>query len=181
MLDVSPPMPDSLDPTEAIFEGATEGVKRLLAFGLVTAGAAMMGLNLHEFPTHIASLQTKGIGAVFDIIGQFDSGSPFLWLLMMLHSTMIWYLLPFVAVFGILLFRLWGGAEMFNILLALAVIHPVHTFLYVQGQSPLVPGDLILASAALVVCELSIVGLILWWRYVKENAPPPPAETEPEL
>jgi hypothetical protein len=174
-------MPDSLDPVDAIMEGATDGVKRLLAFALVTAGAAMLGLNLHEIPTHIANIQANGVVAVLDVLKQFNPGSPFLWVLMMMHSAAIWYLLPFLAVYIFLLFRLWGGSEMFNILFALTVIHPVHTFLYMQRQSPLVPGDLLVASGVLVASEISIVGLVLWWRYVKENAPPPPAETEPEL
>lgn len=174
-------MSDSLDPADAIYEGATEGVKRLLAFVLVTAGAAMLGFNLHQVPAHIAAISRNGIGAAFEAIKQFDPGSPILWMLMMLHSTVIWYLLPFLALYGWLLFRLWLGSDMFGILFVLALIHPIHVFIYAQRTDPLAIGDLILASCVLFVCEIVLAGLILWWRNVSENAPAPPMETEPEL
>jgi hypothetical protein len=181
MLDVSSLMSDSLDPADAILGGATEGVKRLVAFFLVTAGAAMLGLNLHEAPNYIASMRTNGIGAVFDVFKQFNAGSPLLWILMMLHSMFIWYLIPFTLAYLWLLIRMWSGADMFSVLLALALIHPVHVFLYVQRSSWMSTGNIILASALLFFCEIAMAGLVLWWRHIRESAPPQPMETEPEL
>jgi hypothetical protein len=174
-------MSDSLDPGDAIVEGATEAVKRLLAFLLVSGGAAILGKNLHEAPGHIASIQTNGVMSGLDFFKDFSVVSPALWVLMMLHSTFIWYLLPFLGAYVWLLAQLWRGADMFNVLLALALIHPLHTFIYMQRADPLPPGDLILASALLVVCELGLAGLILWWRHIRESAPLEPEPSEPEL
>jgi hypothetical protein len=80
-----------------------------------------------------------------------------------------------------LLFRIWGGADMFSVLLTLALIHPLHMFLYVQRSSWMAPGDVIFASALLFFCEIAMAGLVLWWRHIRESAPPEPTETEPEL
>src|SRR5262245_59791069 len=142
MSDAIDLMPDSLDPADAIVEGATEGVIRLLAFVVVTAGAAMLGLNLHEVPSHIATIRAGGIGSVLNVVQDFEPGSPILWFLMMLHSVVIWYLIPFVAVYFWLLIRLWTGSEMFVVLLTLTAVHSIHTFIYMQRQSPLAAGDL---------------------------------------
>jgi hypothetical protein len=174
-------MSDSLDPTDAIVGGITDAVKRLLAFLLVTGGAALLGSNLHEAPNHFASIRLNGLSAAFDSFKQIDALSPALWIVMMLHSTFIWYLIPFLLLYVWLLARLWQGADMFSILLVLALAHPLHTFIYMQRQDPLPPGDLILTSALLIVSEVGLAGLILWWRHVRENAPLQSEETEPEL
>jgi hypothetical protein len=181
MLDVFPLMSDSLDPTDAILGGVTEGVKRLVAFFLVTAGAAMLGLNLHEAPNYISTIRSNGIGAVLDSFKQIEGGSPLLWIFMMLHSMFIWYLIPFTLAYVWLLIRIWSGADIFSVLLALALIHPVHVFLYVQRSSWMSTGDVILACALLFSCEIAMAGMVLWWRHIRENAPPEPTETEPEL
>lgn len=176
-------MSDPLDPADAILSGATEGVKRLLAFAFVTAGAGMLGLNIHEIPNYVARIQTNGIGSVLESFKYFEVGSPILWILMMLHSMVIWYLIPFALAYVWLLARLWLGAEIFPILFGVAMIHPIHTFLYVQRSGGLFGGDLLFAIGALIVCEIFIAAAILWWRHLSENAPSDeiPSETEPEL
>lgn len=183
MLDVTLLMSDPLDPADAFLSGATEGVKRLMAFAFVTAGAGMLGLNIHEIPNYVARIQTNGIGSVLESFKYFQAGSPILWILMMLHSMMIWYLVPFSIVYISLLVSLWRGAEMFPILVGLALIHPIHAFLYAQRSSGLSGGDLVLAIGALVFCQIFLAGAILWWRHLSESAPIDeiPSETEPEL
>lgn len=176
-------MPDPLDPVDAMIGGVTDPVKRLLAFIVVTAGAAMLGLNLHEIPTHIASIRLNGIGSAFDVVTQFNGGSPILWALMMMHSASVWYLLPLAGVQVWLLFRLWMGSEMFPILFAVALIQPLHVFMYMQHTSPLGGSDLILASALLIVSEAFLAGLILWWRHISDTtaADLEGTDAEPEL
>jgi hypothetical protein len=181
MLNVRPVMSDSLDPTDAIIGGITEAVKRLVAFIFVTAGSAILGFNLHLAPNYIASIRASGLSAALNPLREFDAWSPILWVFMMMHSAIIWYLLPFLGAYVWLLFRLWHGADMFGILLALALIHPIHVFIYMQRSDPLAAGDLILASGLLLVSEIAVAGLILWWRHVKENAPVETTEPEPEL
>jgi hypothetical protein len=181
MLDVPFAMSDSLDPTDAIVGGVTEAVKRLAAFILVTAGAAVLGLNLHNAPNFIASIRTSRLSGALNPFSEFDVWSPLLWVLMMMHSTFIWYLLPFLGAYVWLLFRLWQGADMFSVLLALALIHPIHVFIDVQRSNPLAFGDFMLAGGLLVVSEIAMAGLVLWWRHIRESAPPQPMETEPEL
>jgi hypothetical protein len=174
-------MSDSFDPGDAIVEGATDAVKRLVAFLLVSGGAAILGSNLHEAPGHIASIQANGLGSALDFLKDFSILSPALWVLMMFVSIFVWYLLPFMVAYIWLLVRLWRGEDTFNVLLALALIHPLHTFIYLQRMDPLSIGDLILASALLVVCEAGFAGLVLWWRHVREDAPLEPEPPEPEL
>jgi hypothetical protein len=181
MLDVPFAMSDSLDPTDAIVGGVAEAVKRLASFILVTAGAAVLGLNLHNAPSFIDSIRASGLSGAFNPLREFDVWSPILWVLMMMHSTFIWYLLPFLGAYVWLLFRLWQGADMFSVLLALALIHPIHVFIYVQRSDPLALGDLMLAGGLLVVSEIAIAGLILWWRHIKETAPLESTESEPDL
>ena len=174
-------MSDSLDPTDAIVGGITDAVKRLVAFLVVTAGAAVLGFNLHSAPKHIAAIRVNGFGAISGFFEQFSALSPAGWILMMLHSTIIWYLLPLLLVHFWLLIRLWQGGDMFSILLGVALLHPVHTFLYMQRADPLIGGDVVLGAALLVVSEVALAGLILWWAHVRENAPVQEEETEPEL
>jgi hypothetical protein len=181
MLDVPTLMSDSLDPTDAIVGGVAEAVKRLAAFILVTAGAAVLGLNLHNTPKFIASIRSNGFSGALNPFSEFDVWTPLLWIFMMMHSAIIWYLLPFLGAYVWLLFRLWQGADMFSVLLALALIHPIHVFIYVQRSDPLPLGELTLAGGLLVVSEIAIAGLILWWRHIKETAPVETTETEPEL
>ncbi|HET6409339.1 MAG TPA: hypothetical protein VFG14_15740 [Chthoniobacteraceae bacterium] len=174
-------MSDPLDPMDALVGGVTDSVKRLLAFVVVTAGAAILGYNVHEIPTHLSALRTGGFSSVLAALQQFDASAPIAWMVMMLHSLIIWYLFPMVLLYFALLVWLWKGEDMFNILLGLALLQPLHTFLYMQRSSPLVAGDLALAIGALVIAEVSLAALILWWRNVSENAPLPPSEAEPEL
>jgi hypothetical protein len=176
-------MPDSLDPVEAVFEGVTDLVKRLVAFVLVTACGAILGLNLHEAPLYLASFRANGFDAIFEVFQRVHAGSPILWSLMMLHSAMIVHLLPFTAVYVWLLFGVWKDENLFLILLGAVLLQTLHVFLYLQRSNPLTGGNLILASALLIVTEISLAGGILWWKHMKDNTEiePMDAQTEPEL
>ena len=176
-------MPDSLDPVEAVFEGVTDSVKRLVAFVLVTAAGAILGLNLHESPAYFASFRLNGFPAILEVFQKIHAGSPILWSLMMMHSAMIAHLLPLTGTYLWLFISMWKEENLFPILLGAVLLQTLHVFLYLQRSNPLTGGDLILASALLIVTEISLAAGVLWWKHMKDNneVESMDAQTEPEL
>jgi hypothetical protein len=160
-------MSDPLDPTDAIIGGVIDATKRLVSSLLFTAGAVVLGLNFHTAPKYLATIQANGLQAAPGLFGLWP---PFDWAEMMLRSMVIWYLAPFLLVYGYFLFTQWAREELFGSLLGIVVVHSVHTFLYTQQMDPLTPGDLIFASSVLIVGETGLVGLLFWWRQMRLNA-----------
>jgi hypothetical protein len=174
-------MSEPLDPLDAIVGGITDPIKRILAYLGVTGGAYVLGGNIHEAPMIITSIAARGPRAFMDLFDLINSASPVTWGIMMMHSLVIWFLLPLSVAYLVMFVKLWRGGDMFNILFALALIHPVHSYIYSELAHPSAMADRILSIILLIVCEVSIAALILWWRHIIENAPTPPAESEPEL
>jgi len=176
-------VPDPLDPTDAFLSAFTGMWMRTFAFFGVTAGAALCGANIHEAPNLVANFGTNGLNAVWDFFRSIHPGLALMWMLMMVHSLFIWWTLPFALLYIWLLAKLWRDAELFDVLFVLALVHPVHVFIYGQCTQPLTGLPLAGGVALLVVFEVVMAALILWWRRVSQNAPdlPPDENAEPEL
>jgi hypothetical protein len=168
-------MADPLDPFDALVGAFTDPIKRILAYMGVTGGAFVLGRNIQEAPLMIGSIGARGPRALFDVFDLIHNTSPVYWLGMMLNSLTTWYLLPLVLAYLFMFVRLWRVPDMFNTLFVLALMHPLHTYIYVERATPSAMGDRIISVALLVMFEVAIAGLILWWRYIVDNAPTSPA------
>jgi hypothetical protein len=184
----SPPtlwaMPDPLDPTDAIVSAFTDIWKRCGAFLAVTAGAAFLGWNIHNAPNVIANFGTLGFGAIRQVYESIDPSLAAGWFMMMAHSLFILWTLPFALLYLWLLAKLFRDGDLFQILVLLAVAHPIHTFIYLQRVDPINGPQLAGAIGMLLFAEIVTMGLIIWWRHVSENAPletPDHGAAEPEL
>jgi hypothetical protein len=164
------PMPDPLDPFDAIVSGFTDPLKRILAYMGVTGGAFVLGGNIHEAPVLISSIAVRGPRALMDLFDLIKAASPVNWMGMMLNSLAIWYLLPLAVAYLVMFVMLWNGADMFKTLFALALIHPVQTYVYVEQANPSAMANRIISIILLIVCEISIAGLLLWWRQIQVDA-----------
>lgn len=178
-------MPDPLDPTDVIVSAFTEMLKRTGAFLAVTAGAAILGWNVHNSPNVFASFGTQGFSAIQQAYDSIDPSLIAGWFFMMVHSLFIIWTLPFALFYLWLLTRLWRDGDLFQILFFLAISHSLHTFIYLQRNNPLSGGALAAAIGALVVCEGITAALLLWWQHVSDSAPQiqqeHQREAEPEL
>jgi hypothetical protein len=174
-------MPDSLDPTDVFLSGITGTWMRLGCFALVSLGGHAVGSLIHDAPTNIAAIQSSGLAALPSIV-KVDPGEIALsWIGIMVGSVASFWTIPFLLLFLRLLVSLWLDGDLFKILFTLALSQPVHTFAVLHcWDKNLAGSDLALAVGLLIVVDVAIAALILWWRHTSENAPDPP-EPDPEL
>jgi hypothetical protein len=178
-------MPDPLDPMDAVVSAFTEMLKRTGAFLGVTAGAAILGWNVHNVPDVFSGFSTQGFAAFQQAFNSIDQSLIPGWIIMMIHSLFIIWTLPFALFYFWLLIRIWRDGDLFQILFLLAISHSLHTFIYLQWSDPLTGGALAAGIGALVLAEVLTAALLLWWQHVSESAPEVGSEhdreSEPEL
>jgi len=172
-------MPDPLDPADA-FTSAIGGA--FLGFAAVigvSLGGHFMGLVLHEIAPAIAALPTSGWPSFSGI----EPGEVFFsWLAVIVGSFATWRGWPFLIFEIWLLARLRSGAEFFPTLLALAIVQPLHTLVVLDRFSSGTGLDLAIGLGLWFVLSIVTAGLVLWWRRMSDEAPPPESENiEPEL
>jgi hypothetical protein len=174
-------MSDSLDPLNAIVSGFTDSITRFLGVMAASFGGHVLGLQVHSFAPVIASIPTMGVGAFgtgFDI----DLGKVVLsWFGTFLGSVAIPWCWPFLALDLWLLTRLRLTGEVFSVIVILAAVQPIHTFLVQQRFSPLNGGQVAIGMGLLVLSAIVTTALLLWWRHTSDHAPDPLPDEEPEL
>lgn len=173
-------MPDSLDPTSAIFEGLTSSITRFGLFFLATGGSAALGMNIHQITS--LTLSANPWSSLLDMVSQATRGLPLMWLKMMASSVATWWLAPFLVCWLFLAVLLWRGRDLFLVLFILVLTHSLHAFLYVFSRASYTSGQKEAICIAMLICEGSLAALMIWWRRVSNEAPESePTDPEPEL
>jgi len=146
-------------------------VKRAAAFLLVFVGSAILGWNIHNVGQLIAGFVSLGFPEVTAFFKSINpnmfsqaSGS------MGFNAFLMWFN-PVSFLYLWLLIHLWRDGDMFKTLLALAVTHSVHAFVFMQIKSPLSGSALAAGIILLIVSELITIALSLWWRHVRLTTP----------
>lgn len=174
-------MPDPLDPTDAFFSAFNGS---FLLFGAVLAvslGGHVLGGQIHELAICLAAFSSSGWSA---FSGFFDLDPLELvlsWFGVLMGSFATAWCWPFIGLDVWLLARLRAGSELFPILLAMALVQPVHTFVVMQRCAPLVGTELSIGCGLLVLSLITTASLMLWWRHTSDAAPDPAPDAEPEL
>jgi len=168
-------MPDPLDPTDVIYSVFSGTIVRYAGFFGVAFGGQFVGEQIHGAPARLVALKTQGIRALFDWFEVDALMLPAQWLLT-LFVSFAWWTFPLALLIVFLFVALSRDADLSTVLLALAVVQPIASFIVQQRLSPLTGMDLSFAIGLLIVFVAATVGLVLWWRRMSNELP----DTEPE-